>query len=105
MKIEQNPAAGAQGAANQKRKTAKGLKSSSENQQDVSSKTDAYTLDIKSQTTTAESSITSESQATSSAYGLKEAMLKNPTLSYNSLAFDNTRVSALLGAIASDQAA
>ncbi|MBF0520547.1 MAG: hypothetical protein HQK92_12600 [Nitrospirae bacterium] len=104
MKIENNPAV-AQDAASQKKQAAKGLKSSGDNQQDVKSKTDAYTLDIKSQTTTTSSSITTESQATQSVSDLIEKMLKNPTLSYNSMTFDNNRVSALLGAIASDQAA
>ncbi|MBF0464976.1 MAG: hypothetical protein HQK88_06780 [Nitrospirae bacterium] len=104
MKVQNNPAV-TNDAASQKKQAAKGLKSSGDSQQDIKSKTDAYTLDIKSQTTTTSSSITTESQATQAVNDLKENMLKNPTLSFNSMTFDTNRVSALLGAIAADQAA
>jgi hypothetical protein len=106
MKVEYNPA-GAQDIARPKKRTGKGRDGNEDSLQAAKSPTDAYTLDIKSSVATEaiSTSIETQSQATQSANDLKGAMLKNPSLSYNSMNFDSARVSALLGSIASEQSA
>ncbi len=104
MKVGYNPVStGTQDVASPKKRVVNNGNTNEDSSQTARSTTDAYTLDIKSSAATSSSSIRNESQASQYANDLKGAMLKNPSLSYNSMSFDNTRVSALLGSIASEQ--